>query len=271
MKLSNVAALVFASIVVVVAGVLASVAVSDGSSGGGSSCNNSDWAGTASGKPKALSASGVRSFYVWRDGRQWHLWVRGATQSAPLAGQVAANAPLRVVTSSGLRPSLSAGARKLTLRTSAGRLAGVDFIARCASRLGFKLTPGRTPASIFLGALGRAPASTFRLDRPASTGVTGRILLISACPVGGGNCPPPKPTKGTVRIETVTGKGGGGGQLVTHANSDESGNFSAEIPSGHYQLTVETRGGYPVPKPSLVTVESGVMTQANVYLDSGIR
>jgi len=235
-------------------------------------CSNQGWAGTTSGKPAALSTSEGRSFYVWRQGRQWHLDVRGATRSAPLSGRVLANAPLRVVTASGVRPALSARARTLIIRTEAARRAGVAFTASCATRLDVKLSVSQSPSPrIFLGAEGSAPASTFRLSRPASTGVSGRILLMPACPVGGGTCPPAKPTEGTVRIETVTGKGGGGGQVIARVDSDENGNYAAEIPSGRYQLIAEKSGGYPVAKPSLATVEAGVVTLADVYLDSGIR
>jgi hypothetical protein len=74
-----------------------------------------------------------------------------------------------------------------------------------------------------------------------------------------------------VRIETVAGKGGGGGQVVARASSDEKGHYAAEIASGRYQLIAEKTGGYPVAKPSLATVEAGVITLADVYLDSGIR
>jgi hypothetical protein len=168
-----------------------------------------------------------------------------------------------------MRPALSARARTLVVRTDS-RLASVAFTVSCATRLDVKLSVSSSPR-IFLGAEGGAPASTFRLSRPASTGVAGRILLTSPCPVGGAACPPPKPTEGTVRIETATGKGGGGGQVVARATSDANGNYAAEIPSGRYQVVVEKSGGYPVAKPSLATVETGVVTLTNVYLDSGIR
>jgi hypothetical protein len=274
-KFRNLAAVVLALLLVALTAVVASVAPSDSEArdtSGGAGCGDHGWAGTASGKPAALSSSTGRSFYVWKDERRWHLGVRGATRSAPLTGQMHANAPLRVVTASGARPALSAGARTLTMRTDADRLARVAFTVSCATRLDFKLSAGQ-PSSprVFLGAVGRAPASTFRLHRPASTGVSGRILLMPACPVGGETCPPAKPIKGTVRIETVTGKGGGGGQVIARVDSDENGNYAAEIPSGRYQLIAEKSGGYPVAKPSLATVEAGVTTLANVYLDSGIR
>jgi hypothetical protein len=59
--------------------------------------------------------------------------------------------------------------------------------------------------------------------------------------------------------------------VVARATSDANGNYAAEIPSGRYQVVVEKSGGYPVAKPSLATVETGVVTLTNVYLDSGIR
>jgi hypothetical protein len=183
------------------------------------------------------------------------------------------------------RAGLKARARSLTLRVFANGLAGVDFKDSCASRLGFKLGfvqpapagaggpipggQGSTP-QVFLGASGRAPASAFLLNRPATTGVAGRILLSGTCR-GPAACQPPKPVAGTVRIETAPGKVAGSGQLVARVRSDEHGYYSAELAPGRYRLVVEKKPGYPVAKPSIAQVEAGVVTQLDLYLDSGIR
>ena len=192
-----------------------------------------------------------------------------------------------------MRSGLKARARSLTVRVAAGELASLDFVSRCASRLSFRLgaappaqaapaaaaqAPSGALASqgslprVFLGARGTAPDTAFRLERPATTGVAGRILLSSNCPVGGPTaCPPPKPVQGTVRIETASSKGGSAGTVVARVRSDANGNYSASLKAGRYQLIVEKGGGYPFAKPRAANIETGVVTQADLYLDSGIR
>jgi hypothetical protein len=301
MKIRNAAAAILGFAAVVLAALLVSTAFSDSDRARSSSapgCRSSGWAATAVGQPSALSSTRGRSVFVWRDAKGWHLWTRGGSRSSALTAEIRANARLRVVRASrAMRSGLEARARSLRVRVVAPELARLDFASRCASRLNFRFgaaqpapaatatpssaasaAPARrsqgSPPRVFLGARGTAPALTFRLQRPATTGVAGRILLASNCPVGGpGQCPPPKPTQGTVRIETApTGKGGGEeGRVVARVRSDEDGNYSAELAAGRYQLVVEKEGGYPVAKPTLAEVETGVVTQVDLYLDSGIR
>jgi hypothetical protein len=289
LKIRNAAAAVLA-LLVVLGAILAGTALSgDGSEDAVRStpgCSDRGWAATAVGKPAALSA-GSRSFYVWRDRKSWHVQAR-ASSSAPLMAKVQANARLRVLRSTGVRPTLSAGSRRLTVRFASSRLSGVAFRAACATRLNFKLdavqpspvapaggaspipgSQGSTPR-VFLGASGQAPGNAFRLQRPATTGAAGRILVSSPCR-GPSACPPPKPVEGTVRIETAPAQKGRPSEVVARVRSDEGGNFSAQFAPGRYQLIVEKAAGYPVAKARIAEVEAGVVTQVDLYLDSGIR
>jgi hypothetical protein len=230
----------------------------------------------------ADSSAHGSSFLVWHDSRGWHVHVTANSASSALAGQVDADAHLRIVAvSSSLRSGFQAGARALSFRMAAGVFGSLDFTASCATRLRFKLgtesaTKGLlSPIPVYLGWRGQAPAASFQLTRPAATGVAGRIIVGPTCPaIGPGtNCPPAKAGHGTVRVETVaSSRAGGGGQLVKTVQSDAGGNFSISLSPGRYLLVVETSGqGYPVPKPSVVDVEAGVVTQAVLVLDTGIR
>jgi len=237
------------------------------------SCGEQGWAATAAGKPSAGPAGS--SFLVWHDAGGWHVRVSAAT---PLVGHVNANAHLGVVAATqSLRLGLQAGTQSLSFHVGSGASGSLDFKASCATRLGFQLGQGsHGPVQVFLGARGMAPASAFRLQRPAATGVVGQIMLGGNCPsIGGGStCPPAKPIQGSVRIETAaTSRGGvGGGHYVKTVQSDAQGNFGTDLAAGHYTLVVEKNGtGYPVAKPSAVEVQAGVMTQVSLLLDSGIR
>jgi hypothetical protein len=239
--------------------------------GQATACGNAGWAATATGRPATLSSARRSSFYVWREAPGWHLAVRGASRSSPLTGRVQADAALRVLSAtSAARSGLRARPRALTVRVASGEPARIDFKSPCATRLSFRLG---SDSPVLLGATGRAPASTFRLDRPAVTGVAGRILVGPTCPaVGPSGCPnaKPKPTQGTVRIETAPGRKGGQGQVVARVKSDANGKFSADVGPGRYLLVVEKSGGYPTPKPSVAGVEAGVVTQVDLYLETGI-
>jgi hypothetical protein len=253
------------------------------------SCNDAGWAATAAGKPAALASAGGPSFYVWRDARSWHLAVKAASNAAPLIAQVQSSAPVRVVD---VTPALSANLRVsrriISVRAASVGLKRLDFATPCSRSLRFRLgvaeagagsggaiRPGPTPVRAFLGASGLAPALSFRLSRPAVTGVSGRILVGPTCPsIGpGSDCPPAKSGAGTVRVETASlVRGGAGGELVTRVQSDADGNFSVALPPGRYLLVVEkSAAGYPVAKPSVVDVEPGAVSEVILVLDTGIR
>jgi hypothetical protein len=290
MKFRNAAAAVLVLVLATGLAVAASFAFgsddANSSKDAATSCRTSGWPATAVGAPNSVASGRATAFYVWQDARAWHLRARKISGSSPLEAKVQANARLRVVAATpGARAGLKARERSLILRVSANGLSGIDFKDSCANRVGFKLgfvqpapagsrgpIPGGqgSPPQVFLGRSGRAPAATFRVNRPATTGAAGRILLGGTCK-GPASCQPPKPVAGTVRIETAPGKEDGTGQLVTRVRSDEHGNCSAELSPGRYRLLVEKQGGYPVAKPTIAQVEAGVVTLVDLYLDSGIR
>ena len=146
-------------------------------------------------------------------------------------------------------------------------MAGLDVRSPCATRLTFRL---RGSSRVYLGTTGRAPAPTFSLDRPAATGVGGQILLASKCPVGGIGCPAPKPTEGTVRIETAPAEKGKPARVVARVKSDANGSYHAGLSSGRYTLVVE-KPGYPAQKAWRATVAEGVVTLSDLIVDTGIR
>jgi len=243
-------------------------------------CGQSGWAATAQGAPR-VAASG---YYTWHDAAGWHLRFKGAGPS--IAGRISTNAPIGLVRATPrLRSALKAGSRGFSFRLAATRgMEGVDFRASCASRLnvafGAAVSASAAKLPVFLGATGPAPAPTFQLTRPAladTGGVAGSIVVTGTCPgaVGPGHtCPPPQPMQGTVRIETVaaTRGGPGGGELVKTVDSDANGNFSTDLAPGTYSLVVEKETpGYPVPVPSIVTVQAGVVTDVVLTLDGGAR
>jgi hypothetical protein len=174
-----------------------------------------------------------------------------------------------VAASRAVRASLRAQERMLSFRVSSRAPARLDFRSTCATRLSFRLNRTSNP-DVYLGSTGRAPAAAFRIDRQSTTGVAGRILLSSKCPVVGSGCPPPKATNGTVRIETAPPEKGGSGHIVARARSDENGVYSANLAAGRYLLIVEKQG-YPAQKPVATRVEAGVVTLNDLVVDTGIR
>jgi hypothetical protein len=210
------------------------------------------------------------------------------------SGRVVADARLRVVhVDPPLASRLTTQQRQFFFSINgSGSVRAIDFQGSCAGRLAFAFatqtgaskapTPagpakkgGQLATSVFLGAGGRAPAVAFALDRPASTGIEGRTLIGPTCPVVKPSCPSAKPAQGTVRIETgSTSKDGGGGRLVATVETGADGLFRAEVPPGRYVATfVETqpRPGPGGPRPAVVDVESGVVSDVVVQIDTGIR
>jgi hypothetical protein len=57
---------------------------------------------------------------------------------------------------------------------------------------------------------------------------------------------------------------------VARVRSDAGGNYSADLAPGRYLLVVE-KSGYAAQKPHPVTVEAGIVTLTDLFLDSGIR
>jgi hypothetical protein len=248
-------------------------------------CDTRLWPVTAEGTPAALSSGS--GYFVWHDLRGWHIRTRGAAGDR-FQASVVADVAVRVSTASAtLRNGLRLNGRSFSFGFAGGaRLVGLNFRAPCAGRLSFRFGPERPPASrapsapqqpVYLGSKGYAPGATFVLGHRGVGGVAGRILVGPTCPdvAPGVDCPPAKPAAGTIRIETAaSARGGGGGQLVKTIVSDAEGHFATDLPPGEYLLVVVKADDDltpPTPKPSLVTVEAGVVTRVTLLLDTGIR
>jgi hypothetical protein len=246
------------------------------------SCGQSRWPAIADGSPRMVSDG----YYTWHKARGWHLRLRAAA-GVSLTGRVSANARIRLSGASATaRKGLKARGRALSFSFAGTRAAeSINFTTPCASKLSFELgstaapgnptgpAPGSANLPVFLGARGKAPTPSFRLLRPALTGVAGRVLIGPTCPVVTNSCPPAKPAQRTVRIETAPrSKEAGGSRLVKLVHSDRRGNFAATLRPGHYLLVVDKSASqYPLPKPLVVDVEAGVMSQVTLALDTGIR
>jgi hypothetical protein len=266
-------AYVSAAIATVVAIVTIMIWASPGGSERAGSCGQSGWPAIANGSPEMVSDG----YYAWHNAHGWHLRLL-AGGGVRLSGRVIADAQIGLSsTSTTVRKGLSTGSRTLSFSfAGTGTATRIDFKAHCASKLGFHFgRAGSGELRVFLGEKGQAPTPSFRLQRPAHMGIAGRILIGPTCPVVTDSCPPAKLGHGTVRVETAPGSRGGGGstgRLVKLVKSDRHGNFATMLPAGRYTLVVEKTGsGYPLPKPSVVDVEAGVMSQVTLVLDTGIR
>jgi hypothetical protein len=253
-------------------------------------CGDSGWPSSAQGVPAALRGV-TQGYFLWHDGRGWHLRLRAGSTSE-LVGSVSASARIRLLgITSAVRSGLKARrANGFSFRLSGtGKSEGIDFAAACAGSLAVRF--GEAPASgqvpsgaaipvgsasptaVFLGAKDPAPAASFELIRPPTTGVEGDILVGPSGPTCPSTGCPAKHAQGTVRIETASRtRGGSSGQLVAMVPTDAQGHFRAQIPPGHYLLNVvKDEPGFPIAKPSVVDVEGGVLTQVILLLDTGIR
>ena len=166
-----------------------------------------------------------------------------------------------------MRSRLKTSARSVSFRVSSAGLAALDVRSDCATRLSLRLSGS---PRVYLGSSGKAPAPAFSLNRPAATGLGGRILLVSKCPVGGTSCPPAKPTEGTVRIAKAPAEKGTPAHVVARVRSDANGSYHSNLSPGRYLLVVE-KPGYPAQKASRATVEEGIVTLTDLFVDTGIR
>lgn len=234
-----------------------------------SACGESGWPRTAEGAPKALTPGS----YIWHDSRGWHVRAVGASEVSALSGRITADSGVQLLTPSG---TVRVKGKVISFRlTGPGAPKKIDFKASCAKSLSFDFG-APVSSKPFLGTSGRAPATIFRVSRPATTGIEGQILQGPNCPVGGIDCgqPPTRPVRGQVRIETASASrdSGGAGQLVAVVSTDEQGRFSASLAPGHYLVTaVKNEPGFPYAKPALVEVQAGVVSHVDVILDTGIR
>lgn len=233
------------------------------------------WPAVTGGQPGSAPAG--PSVNIWRSGRLWHARVGAAGARSAVTATIAGDARVRVLTS---RPAgaarLSESRRTLAVNARAGRTGRVDFDPGCATQLSFSAhTATSQPVPVLLGSGTTAPGQASRVSRPASTGVYGRLLRASGCPViGPQGCRAAQPLQGTVRIETAGSRTvpTARGQLVARVASDSRGNYHATLAPGRYQLTIDNPPpGSGFARPEIVDVVAGVVTRADLVLDSGIR
>ena len=284
-----------------------------GAGASAAACGDSGWPAVAEGQPAAPVSSRLAGVFVWHDGSGWHVRTRGsAGEKLPFRGLVVASsrraAPAALVRLTSTIGDTSSGETRLASDaisfsfTSGDSADGFDFMASCADSLAFTLSAPRVaPASapgavgskgvrrsplppppvlfppVFLGGTGRAPALSFRLTRPPSTGVEGQVVVGPTCPVEPvkppASAPNPcaaKPVRATVVVEALArGKVEPGKPLATVA-TDAGGRFHVDLPAGGYLLVPKARVGFSA-KSEVVDVSAGVVTQVVLSIDSGIR
>ena len=211
---------------------------------------------------------------VSRDRRGWRLRLHAG--SAPLEATVSADARLLIRSASGaLRPGLRHSRRRISLTLSAGPgTRELRFTAGCATRIAFTFSS----QAVLLGA-GAAPAASFTLRRPASTGVAGRMIAGPTCPVVRPGCPPARAVPGTVEISAAPStRSSGSGMPVKTLSTDAGGAFATDLAPGDYTLVGRPSGTQPptpsgssTSRPELVHVASGVVTEVTLTFDTGIR
>jgi hypothetical protein len=232
--------------------------------------------------PAALRRAGMT---VWYDGR-WHIGARGGSAAHSFTGTIRTARPVghpRLVGGEGRDRATANGSRlQFRLRATRGDTDRLDFAVPCGNvSLALRRDGATMPATaIHLGAAGApAPSATFTAAAPARTGVAGQVTVGPSCPVEGTpDCTGgPKPIKATVDVDAVSGARNQPEvlQRVTSVTTDDAGRFDVALAPGRYRLTAHTADGQGVgvggQTPTYVTVVSGIVTDADVRIDTGIR
>jgi hypothetical protein len=270
------ALLAVALVAVAVVAVLVATGRSGSSSSPSSACAAS-WASATSGRPVLVADRAPGGVFLWHSGGSWHVTLRGAP--VPLVGRVSSDGPLRVGSpSSSLAPDVSATSREVSFRSPSSGKGSLVFRASCGSGLAFSFASKATP-SVFLGRARQAVSPRFLLGRSETTGVSGQLYSSGGCPTLtiGQSCPSAKPLRVATQIQVLTAPqsktGGAQPQLVKTIASAGDGSYTASLEAGRYllqspgQLTPGSASFTPVE----VTVAPGVMTVADLSVDSGIR
>lgn len=226
-------------------------------------CSGQDWGPAVSGLPARLPADGAH-YVLSYAARSWRLTVRGEPGTV-LSGGISLDRQPHVIRH---REWAHRSGRTVTFRTGgSGHARRLDFRSRCATRLraSFTATAGQT---VQLGRGTDAPTTDLILRRPPETGVAGRVIRGPTCPVVGPQCPSqPQPAPGDVRIDTFVGDRADSTYVKTIA-TDDRGRFETDLEPGRYVLTPE-RG--PTSRPSVVSVDAGVISKVELAVDTGIR
>ena len=87
-------------------------------------------------------------------------------------------------------------------------------------------------------------------------------------PWSGPQCPPqPQPAPGGIQIDTFVGDRGDSSYVKT-ITTDDRGRFETDLDPGRYVLTPEQG---PASRPSVVSVDAGVISDVELTVDTGIR
>jgi hypothetical protein len=264
-----------AALLAVALAALAAAAVAAGRSGSSSPCTES-WTSAASGKPTLVGGTGHSGIFLWRALGYWYMSFGSGPSSG--VGRISANTPVHVASATPtLKTTLAVTSNGMSFRIPAGG-GFLTFRARCASRLNFSFAAAEQPL-VFLGRTNRPVSPRFVLSRAQTTGVSGQIYLSGGCPIVkiGHQCPSAKPAWSAMQIDILTAAtsktGGTPSQLVKTIMSAADGSYSTTLAPGRYLLkSVGQRvpGGTAF-TPIEVTVAPGVMTVADLSIDSGIR
>jgi hypothetical protein len=123
-------------------------------------------------------------------------------------------------------------------------------------------------AAVVFAALCAAAPSAWTGGLPSSleTGqIEGQIVLYPASPVARAGKANQRGVPGRVAVVD------GAGAVVKRVASDESGRFAVDLPPGRYVLRLMSLRRPAVSAPQAVTVTSGRVTRAMLFLDAGIR
>jgi hypothetical protein len=244
----------FVSLATIVGAALAAVAAGGATGTGAASCTDRGWPDAVQGAPVRRTAAAV---LVWHDSGGWHLRGRG------LRGTVAAGAAIRVFRSAGGHVDLRG--RKLSFAFATALPGALDFTASCAHLVRFDLAGS---PQILVGRRREPTEPSFTITRPGTTGVDGQVSVGPLCPVEPCDRPPVHP-RVTIRIESA---GSQPGTLAARVRTDADGRFSAPLAPGRYSAIVEREtSGFPLAKPTIFVVATGVVSRIEVTLDTGIR
>jgi hypothetical protein len=235
---------------------------------GSRGCSESGWPSRAAGASHGSVRAGASTYHVWHSATGWHLRL-DATAHGVLAGAISADRRLAVIHATRVaRSALHGTARGFSFWfRGTGVPQEVRFKASCAHRLSFRLGEGR----IYLGS-GAAPTPSFEVSRPPATGVGGRIIAGPTCPVVTPDCPPARPVRAAVHIETApSSRGQGRVRLVKSVASDSSGVFAADLAPGYYVLTAQPAASGSVGGAVTVYVAADVVSEVTLAVDTGIR
>jgi hypothetical protein len=191
------------------------------------------------------------------------------------SGRITTSHAIRRVRPSGplSEARISASRRSVAfgLIVAAGQAAGLDFGVSCGS-VHFHLLPAS--GAVRLGSGARAPARSFTVTDPETSGVRGTVLAGPTCPVerAGENCSP-RPVATTVDAFALSDPGNdpSSGTPDASATTDGLGRFSLDLAPGRYRLVPRATGPGQSGRPEDVSIAAGIAADVTLTVDTGIR